>query len=66
MPLGLTVRGVLDYIVKPLTLERLIRVANKAYELALPYKGLRRYPTRQAAQRHLFFKVDNHATVQNG
>jgi len=52
--------GVLDYIIKPITLERLIRVANKAYEMTLPTEL-----TQGAASAgvigspYLFVKVDN-------
>ncbi|MFZ0473525.1 MAG: LytTR family DNA-binding domain-containing protein [Bacteroidales bacterium] len=52
--------GVLDYIVKPLTLERLIRVANKAYELALPYKEAATIRNQAGISTpFVFMKVDN-------
>lgn len=52
--------GVLDYILKPVTLERLIRVANKAYELVLPHEMEHPSPSpANAGQSYLFIKVDN-------
>lgn len=52
--------GVLDYIVKPLMLERLIRVANKAYELALPYKEVATISSKAGSStQFVFMKVDN-------
>ncbi len=52
--------GVLDYILKPLTLDRLVRVANKAYELILPPErdAPAVLPGRGAAP-YMFVKVDN-------
>jgi DNA-binding LytR/AlgR family response regulator len=52
--------GVLDYIVKPLTLERLIRVANKAYGLALPYMEAAKISGQAGiSMPYVFMKVDN-------
>ena len=52
--------GVLDYIVKPLTLERLIRVANKAYGLALPYMEAAKISSQAGiSMPYVFMKVDN-------
>jgi len=52
--------GVLDYIIKPLTLERLIRVANKAYELLIPQESGRNMTgSISAGNPYLFVKVDN-------
>jgi DNA-binding LytR/AlgR family response regulator len=52
--------GVLDYIVKPLTLERIIRVANRAYEIIVPTESAHSLPGMGAsASQYLFVKVDN-------
>jgi len=52
--------GVLDYIIKPLTIDRLVRVASKAYEILLP--AGKDTPVLSAAGSnapYLFVKVDN-------
>lgn len=51
--------GILDYILKPLTLDRLIRVANKAYELILPPERDATIPSIRVTAPYLFVKVDN-------
>ncbi len=52
--------GVLDYIIKPLTLERLIRVANKAYEMILPVEASHTSVNAgMMGSSSLFVKVDN-------
>jgi DNA-binding LytR/AlgR family response regulator len=52
--------GVLDYIVKPVTLERLLRVASKAYELILPPERSESTPgSGNNAAPYLFVKVNN-------
>jgi two-component system, LytTR family, response regulator len=52
--------GVLDYILKPLAIERLIRAVTKAYELLIPddTRG-RSTGTLVESNRYLFMKVDN-------
>jgi DNA-binding LytR/AlgR family response regulator len=52
--------GVLDYIIKPLTLERLVRVANRAWQILLPADsaGAGQQPAGIASP-FLFVKVDN-------
>lgn len=52
--------GVLDYIIKPLTLERLVRVANRAWQLIMPTEisGPGQHPVNMASP-FLFVKVDN-------
>lgn len=52
--------GVLDYIIKPLTLERLIRVANKVYESSLPAEVSQGVAGQGSnGNNSLFVKVDN-------
>jgi DNA-binding LytR/AlgR family response regulator len=52
--------GVLDYILKPVTLDRLVRVANKAYQLIMPAeRDTAVSPPATAASTYLFVKVDN-------
>ncbi|MDX9771988.1 MAG: LytTR family DNA-binding domain-containing protein [Bacteroidales bacterium] len=52
--------GVLDYIVKPLTLDRLVRVANKAYQLIMPAERDTTHASpAMVATPFLFVKVDN-------
>ncbi len=52
--------GVLDYIIKPLTIERLVRVANRAWQLIIPPDNysLVQSPAGKAPP-SLFVKVDN-------
>jgi two-component system, LytTR family, response regulator len=52
--------GVLDYIIKPLSIERLIRAVTRAYELLIPddTRG-RSNSTLVEGNRYLFMKVDN-------
>lgn len=52
--------GVLDYILKPIQIERLIRATTKAYELLIPddTRG-RTSGTLTESNRYLFMKVDN-------
>ena len=52
--------GVLDYVLKPLSIERLIRAATKAYELLIPddTRG-RSSNTITESNSYLFMKVDN-------
>ena len=52
--------GVLDYILKPIQIERLIRATTKAYELLIPddTRG-RASGTLTESNRYLFMKVDN-------
>jgi DNA-binding LytR/AlgR family response regulator len=53
--------GVIDYIVKPITLDRLLRVAGKAYELLLPSEREEKTPiTSINASPLLFVKVNSH------
>jgi len=52
--------GVLDYILKPIQIERLIRAATKAYELMIPDDSRGRASgTLAESNRYLFMKVDN-------
>ena len=52
--------GVLDYIVKPVTLDRLLRVANKAYEVLHPVeKTMEAFFPGSNGTPYLFVKVDN-------
>ncbi|HNX66147.1 MAG TPA: LytTR family DNA-binding domain-containing protein [Bacteroidales bacterium] len=52
--------GVLDYIIKPLSIERLIRAVTRAYELLIPddTRG-HSNSTLVEGSRYLFMKVDN-------
>jgi two-component system, LytTR family, response regulator len=52
--------GVLDYVLKPLAIERLIRAATKAYEILIPddTRG-RTSGALVESNRYLFMKVDN-------
>jgi len=52
--------GVLDYIIKPLTLERLVRVANRAWQLIMPPDNSSpgQLPVNMISP-FLFVKVDN-------
>jgi two-component system LytT family response regulator len=52
--------GVLDYIIKPLTLDRLVRVTSRAYEILLPDgKDTPVLSTSGSVAPYLFVKVDN-------
>lgn len=52
--------GVLDYIVKPVSLDRIIRVASKAYELVLPAESATSDTLPGViGTPYLFMKVDN-------
>jgi two-component system LytT family response regulator len=52
--------GVLDYIIKPLTIDRLVRVASKAYEILLPAgKETPGISATGGVTPYLFVKVDN-------
>ncbi len=52
--------GVLDYILKPMAIERLIRAATKAYEVLIPDETRGRSSgTLVESNRYLFMKVDN-------
>jgi DNA-binding LytR/AlgR family response regulator len=52
--------GVLDYIIKPLTLERLVRVTNRAWQIIMPAdNNVTGQPQATIASPFLFVKVDN-------
>ena len=52
--------GVLDYIIKPVTLDRLVRVANRAWQLIMPPENAGPgQPPATIASPFLFVKVDN-------
>jgi two-component system, LytTR family, response regulator len=52
--------GVLDYILKPMAIDRLIRAATKAYEVLIPDDtNSRSSGTLVESNRYLFMKVDN-------